>query len=311
MKYPVRVSVVMPCYNVVGYVREAIASIIGQTFQDWELIVVDDGSTDGTVDAIRGFDDGRIRLFILPGNVGNYRARNFGIGKARGKYITMFDADDVSLAERLRVQYDFLEKRRDVGAIGSNYDLMDEQGKTLRTMYRSCTYTHFKTKLLADNYMLQSCIFLRSHLLKKHRIKYDERFTYASDYHFVFLCAKHFSIFNIDRVLVRYRLRNDGITGRKFPEQQKFAAQIRREIISHSFGPSMSVSEVDTVCMVLTGQKPPGTAANVSEIEAVLNKALEINVVKKTFPQYMLYDFLHAAVLVFFHGQKKQASLAT
>jgi len=126
--------------------------------------------------------------------------------------------------------------------------------------------------------------------LKKHGIRYDERFRYASDYHFVFQCAKRFKLFNIDPVLVKYRIRNDGITGSRFLEQQKFAAQIRRGIVSHYFGRYMDVSERDLICAVLGREKKPET--DISKTERALNRILEINHAEKLFPKDILYTLL-------------------
>lgn len=296
----------MPCYNVAKYIRESIVSIINQSFKDWELIIIDDASTDNTIEIIEEINDKRLKLFRLNQNIGNYRARNFGICKAKGKYIAMFDADDISLPQRLQMQFDYLEKHKGVGAIGSNYNLIDEHGKIFSKIDRSCSYIDFQMTLLANNFMLQSTIFIRSHLLKKHNIKYDERFKYASDYYFVFHCAKFFRIFNINQTLVSYRLRSDGITGSKYYEQQKFASQIRKEIILYYLGSSMTSFEIDLVCVIVTNQKPRETKINFFEIERTLNKVLAINHERKVFPQHKLYNYLGQAVLNFLQKNQKQ-----
>ena len=115
-----QVSVVMPVYNGERFLAEAIESILDQTFTDLELIVVDDGSTDGSADIVRTYleRDGRIRFFQHERNRGAADARNTGIAAARGEYIAAMDADDISLPERLDTQVDYLRMNPDIGGVG-------------------------------------------------------------------------------------------------------------------------------------------------------------------------------------------------
>src|SRR4051812_12460500 len=103
------VSVVMPTYNKGRYLREAIDSIRRQTFEDWELVIVDDGSTDDTAAVLATYRDPRIKVHTLPANVGRSRARNIAIAHAKGCYIAICDSDDVSGPTRLERQVAFLD----------------------------------------------------------------------------------------------------------------------------------------------------------------------------------------------------------
>jgi glycosyltransferase involved in cell wall biosynthesis len=104
------VSVVMPVYNTQAYLTHSIDSIFGQTFQDWELICVNDGSSDGSLEILRRYEgaDPRVRV-ITRSHSGNNRARNVGMALARGRYIAAMDSDDVALPERLHQQVDYME----------------------------------------------------------------------------------------------------------------------------------------------------------------------------------------------------------
>ena len=112
----------MPVYNGEKYIAEAIESILTQTFTDFELIIVDDGSQDGSWEIIRSYAarDDRIRIIQLEHNMGLSNARNRGIAAANGEFITSMDCDDISLPERLRKQVDFLQARSDIGGVGVN-----------------------------------------------------------------------------------------------------------------------------------------------------------------------------------------------
>lgn len=111
----------MPVYNGEKYLAEAIDSILAQTFTDFELLLVDDGSQDGSISLMRAYQDRdeRITVFQLENNMGMADARNFGIAKANGVYITTMDCDDISLPQRLQAQVDFLEANAEIGAVGT------------------------------------------------------------------------------------------------------------------------------------------------------------------------------------------------
>src|SRR5262249_47638860 len=116
-----RVSVVMPVYNGERFVLEAVQSILAQTYRDFELIVVDDGSTDGTAGLLGRAQSADPRMIVhrQRGNMGFKAALDAGFGRAKGEFIARLDADDVSLPERLERQVAFLDGRADVGAVGS------------------------------------------------------------------------------------------------------------------------------------------------------------------------------------------------
>jgi len=120
------VSVIIPVYNGETYLAEAIDSVLAQTLRDFELIVVDDGSQDGSVDILEGYvkRDRRVRLLRHESNRGKADARNTGIAVARGQYVAMMDCDDVSLPERLHKQVLYLEAHPGIGAIGTCYYLV-------------------------------------------------------------------------------------------------------------------------------------------------------------------------------------------
>lgn len=124
------VTVVMPLYNTERYVEQAIASVLAQTYADFELIVVDDGSTDESVQKVRRFRDPRIRL-VSQANRGLAGARNTGIRHAQGRYIALLDADDAWQAEKLALHVAHLDSRPRVGVSYSQSAFMDDDGRPL------------------------------------------------------------------------------------------------------------------------------------------------------------------------------------
>jgi glycosyltransferase involved in cell wall biosynthesis len=119
-----RVSVVMPTYNKAQWLQQSIDSVIAQTLTDWELIIVDDGSTDETADILARYDDPRITIVTLPKNVGRARARNLALEIARGRYIAICDSDDVSAPTRFEEHAAFLDANPQIGIVSSHLRLL-------------------------------------------------------------------------------------------------------------------------------------------------------------------------------------------
>ncbi len=127
---PQRVSIILPLYKSADYVLETIASVQAQTWTDWELIVVDDGSPDDSADKVEALGDPRIRIFRRR-NQGSCRARNFGIEQAEGGYIAFIDHDDLWRPEKLQRHLDHLARRPRVGLSYGPSELIDAQGAPL------------------------------------------------------------------------------------------------------------------------------------------------------------------------------------
>jgi glycosyltransferase involved in cell wall biosynthesis len=292
----------MPCFNVASFIGEAIESIIAQSHTDWELIIIDDASTDETKQIINSYTDKRIRMINLPTNVGNYAARNIGIKECKGKYIAMADADDVYQTDRIKLQYDYLESHEEIGGIGSNYYIMDEEGKIIREMKRACDNEDLKLHLLIDNYLLQSTLFVRKELLKKYSIRYDTKFHYASDYHFVFQCIKNFKIINIEKNLTNYRINKNGITSTKKIEQQSYASEIREQIIKFYFSSHLKNEQIVIFCSFLS---PSFTTMsyNLTHLIACIQNAIDCNEKNKYFKQNMFINLLNNRLFYLFRNR--------
>ncbi len=126
----VPVTVLMPAYNAQDYIREAIDSVLSQTFTDFEFIIINDGSTDNTENIIKSYTDKRIQLYTQA-NAGVIGALNKGLDLANGKYVARFDADDVCYPQRLEVQYKFMEEHPEYVLVGSAADFIDMEGNFL------------------------------------------------------------------------------------------------------------------------------------------------------------------------------------
>jgi len=126
-----KVSVLIKCYNHGRYIRQTIESILSQTYQDFEILITDDGSTDDTVEILSRFDDPRISIEFLPNNIGISGAMNATIARAKGDYLAIINSDDFAAANRLQTQVDFLDANQGVSALFTSAQLVNEVGETL------------------------------------------------------------------------------------------------------------------------------------------------------------------------------------
>ena len=130
---PPRVTVLMPVYNGMAYLREALESVLCQTFTDFEFLIIDDAGTDGSVACIKSYGDSRIRLICNERNIGQARSLNKGLDLARGEFVARLDQDDVCLPKRLETQLRFLESRPDVAVVCSWEHSIDACGRRIRS----------------------------------------------------------------------------------------------------------------------------------------------------------------------------------
>ncbi|MBC2369830.1 glycosyltransferase family 2 protein [Listeria booriae] len=121
------VSIIMPAHNAETYIRDAIDSILSQSFEDFELLIVDDFSIDGTVEVVTSYTDSRIKLHRLESNLGAAGARNYGIRQAKGRYLAFLDSDDCWKPEKLAMQLAFMKKNK-VTLSYTAYDVMSSDG---------------------------------------------------------------------------------------------------------------------------------------------------------------------------------------
>ncbi len=162
------VSVIMPVYNGENYLAEAIESILGQTFTDFEFIIVDDGSQDGSGDILRDYQkrDARIHLICLEKNEGHGGARNHGIRAAGGQYIAAMDGDDVCLPERLEKQVDFMRRNPDIGVLGAGAQAVDEKLRSRYTFDLPERHALIVYNIFVASFLIHPTVMMRRELLE-------------------------------------------------------------------------------------------------------------------------------------------------
>jgi glycosyltransferase involved in cell wall biosynthesis len=203
MGFPL-VSIAMPVYNAEKYLKQAIDSVLGQTYPHFELIMVNDGSSDRSKEIILSYSDIRIRYFENELNLGIAKTRNKCIQNSTGQYIAVLDNDDIALAGRLEKQVEFLESNTDYALCGSFYDIIDANGSIVNKMKLPVTNKEIKTYLLFENCFCNSSVMIRSALLKERQ--YIESFDMIEDYYFLYSVSKSKKLSILPVFATQYRV---------------------------------------------------------------------------------------------------------
>lgn len=206
-----RVTVLMSVYNGEGHLREAIESILNQTFGDFEFVIVDDGSTDNTAAILDSYADARIVRVHNEANIGLTKSLNKGLGLARGEYIARQDADDVSLLERLDKQVMYLDKHPSVGLVGTTYDIISCEGRLLQVADVPTENSILQQKLLESNCFCHGSVMFRRICLH-HVGGYRTFCGPAEDYDLWLRIAEHFELANLPDRLYQYRFNPESIS---------------------------------------------------------------------------------------------------
>ncbi|MCL6622017.1 MAG: glycosyltransferase [Syntrophobacterales bacterium] len=222
------VSVVMAVHNGALYLKEAVQSILNQTYPQFEFIIVDDASTDATPQLLEEFTDCRITVLRNPTRIGLTASLNRGIAQARAPYIARMDADDLSLPERLACQRQFLEEHPDCALVGSPYYLMDERGRLTGLVPVLTDPEELRAGLMEQNWFGHGSVMVRRQALLEVG-GYNERYAYAQDYDLWLRLAERYQVANLPEPLYCWRKREEGISQARRAEQEHFARLARRE----------------------------------------------------------------------------------
>lgn len=207
-----KITVLMAVYNGELYLRESIDSILGQTFQDFEFLIINDGSTDSTREIICSYDDLRIRLIDNDYNLGLTRSLNKGLKLAEGELIARQDADDISEPERLAKQVAFLETHSDVALLGTSYKEINAQGKPIGNRKLPCDYTQIRWHLLFYCPFVHSAVMLRKSAVLEKIGFYNEALSYSMDYELWQRIARDLPVANLNEYLVKLRVNPHSMT---------------------------------------------------------------------------------------------------
>ena len=224
------VSIVMPVLNPHPvYFRQAVESILNQTLQDWELVIVEDPSPRSAAEILKDYPDPRIRHFVNPQRTSLVKQRNRALNEARAELIACQDADDISEPERLEKQVKFMESNPEISVLGTWLRVIDEEGRTLGFRRYPCDHDDIVRAMRIYNSVGHPSVMLRREVALRHGGYQYNRFPAAQDYDLWCRLAKSGVRFaNLPEPLVRYRIHKGAVKSVKLRETLRGTIEIKQ-----------------------------------------------------------------------------------
>jgi glycosyltransferase involved in cell wall biosynthesis len=224
-----KITVIMPVYNCELYIQEAVESILNQTYSDFELLIIDDASSDQTVSIIKKYNDPRIQLIEKPLNTGYTNSLNYGLLLAKGKYIARMDGDDISLPKRFAKQVAYMEAHPEVVVCGTSYKIVGND------KHISIPENHDVIKLafLKTNCILHPSVMIRKSVLDEFSIIYDTSKEPAEDYDMWVRLSTYGKLHNLQDILIEYRIYTGQVSRKRTIEQKKNDSIIKFQLLNH------------------------------------------------------------------------------
>lgn len=276
-----KVTILMPVYNGEKYLREAMDSVLAQTYTDFEFLIINDASTDGTLDIIRSYSDPRIRLINNEINLERSESSNIGLKAARGEFIARADCDDINLPERIAKQTAFMEAHPEIGVCGTWVKTIGRPESTVWD-FPSDDPT-IRSRLLFESVIAHPSAMIRKDVFLKADLLYNPEYIFAEDYDLWTRASEHTFFANIPYVLVLYRIKPPEFGTLHREEKNESAASARKVQLSR-LGIIPTESEIGLHGSISTWTFEP-TRNFVNETEKWLIKLANANRRVLKFPE--------------------------
>lgn len=300
-----KVSVLMPVYNGEKYLAEAIDSVLNQSYQDWELIIINDRSTDKSEQIIQSYSDERIKYFENEVNLGLVKTLNKGIDFCTGKYIARMDADDISLSSRLSLQVDFLDRNSAYGMCGGNAEVINAEGSVTGSLKNLSENDLLKINLLFSVPFIHPCMMIRKEVLDEFR--YDEAFKHVEDYDLWCRISRKWKVANLPVDLLKYRWHNSNVSVVHSSYQDDFKRVIvERELLCLGLNPTDEEFYAHQITFQLysKGERLSISTIDFKAVSQWFSKLLKANSEKQLYNQYLLIAYLWSRWMVLCLSQK-------
>lgn len=282
------ISVVMPAYNAASYIKEAIDSILFQSYTYFEFIIINDGSTDNTEKIIQSYSDARIKYVKNEANLGVIASLNRGLQLSTGKYIARMDADDIALTTRLQIQMELLESDREIVITGSDYYQL--KNNQLHLVQNQNDSDYQKAMLIFAPCFCHPAVMVRNIFLKE-GLTYKEEFKHAEDYKLWTDLTKLGRFANVNEPLLKYRSHTHQISAENKIAQLQISKIIRAEYC-HSLGFSFTEDEMKSI-NIIGNNEFIRTPDELLRISYVLIKLRDLNNDQKIFNNKSLHKLIH------------------
>ena len=284
----------MSVYNAEDFLDESIQSILDQTFKDFEFIIINDGSTDASLQIIEKYKDRDKRISLISReNRGLIKSLNEGLSMAQGRYIARMDADDISLPLRLEKQFYFMEDNPDIGISGTWIETFTSAVPNKIGRY-SLGDKMIKAELLFSSPFAHPSVIMRRKFLLEYSLSYNTLYQDAEDYGLWSQCAKVTRLANIPYVLLRYRVLPESIT-RKADEDNAKREDILKRIYSqilNSLGVNPTDDELKLHYALTLNTRIAESYHKAKVLTSYFNKLIAANQKKKIFDEHSLLQVL-------------------
>lgn len=237
----------MPVYNMEKYVGEAIESMLNQTFKDFEFLIIDDCSADGSLQKIRSYSDSRIRIIQNSKNIGLPASENVGIRESKGKYLVRMDSDDISSPDRIEKLFNFLEANPSIDICGSSLRLFGEKELVVSYLEDS---DEIASDLIWVCSMPHAACMMRMEKLKAYNLWYDESYSVGEDWIFLMRAKDHLRFSNLKDVLYHYRRGPQSMVAQAKGDLWKHNSRVYKDLLS-DLGVPWDESELKLHCFLL------------------------------------------------------------
>ncbi len=279
-----KISVIMPVYNAEKYLREAIDSILSQTYEDFEFIIIDDGSKDSSPDIVRSYTDKRIKFYINEHNMGVAATLNRGLDLAEGEYIARMDSDDISLPTRFEKQIQYMESHPNIGVLGTKISVFGE-GISEYEFEFSTTTKQAKADLFFNSSLAHPTVMMRREALNG--IRYELEYDGLEDYVLWWRISQTYEIVSLSEVLLRYRKHIKQVTQTRteiFKKRfYKFVTERLRVLDENVTDTDIAILE--KYCL---NNDKPYSETEIADLLCFLKKSLKNNSRKKVYGQQQL-----------------------
>ncbi|MEI7597375.1 MAG: glycosyltransferase [Bacteroidota bacterium] len=297
------ISVVMPVYNGAKFLREAIDSILSQTFADFEFIIIDDGSTDETISIVNSYTDSRIRLFLNERNMGIIDSLNKGLIQATGNFIARMDADDISMHNRFEKQYQYLNEHPEIALIGCQAEKINIQGETVG-IFSSPTdlLDYYYTILIGGGIAVHPTIMIRCDVLTQIG-GFVKEWLHVEDYDFwQRLYSNGYKCVNLSDILLKYRVHENQVSTSKNELQLNKRYEKFRQFFFNETGNDISQEESRRYQELTIWQTRSKRDANEKDLEifnALLNFNKDLSIMQRLWMKHRFLKFIQHPIGAF------------
>ena len=278
------VSVVMPAYNAEKFIKESIDSILNQTYRNFELIIINDGSQDSTDKIVKEYTDSRIRYLLNTRNLGIACTLNTGLGNARGKYIMRLDSDDIASVDRIEIQVEYMENHPDIAVLGCGMRTFG-RGFEPYDMIPSCEPDQIKIESLFFCPISHPSVMLRSSLVDEGFL-YNPTYERIEDYELWDRIFNKHKIAALSKILVKYRLHPGQVTQKYLNEISDQLMKLRRRQLER-----LNISPTDKELHIMIDS---ATSKNEFDVLiAIFKKIIDQNEVKQIYNETLLKQYLY------------------